>query len=76
MKTKEIVFIQEHGLWSFLQTLEAKLKEGYKIDFESNEGAPTTYGTLYVTGLIPPEDSVTEEKVEKQTRKSKTKVEE
>lgn len=45
----ESVTVEAYGLWDFLKAVQEKIKEGYEVDFETNEGAPTAYGTFYVT---------------------------
>jgi len=45
--------IQEYSLIDFLQEVQKYIIDGYRIDFETNEGYPQQLGTIYLAQLVP-----------------------
>jgi hypothetical protein len=45
--------IQEYSLIDFLQEVQKYVIDGYRIDFETNEGYPQQLGTIYLAQLVP-----------------------
>jgi hypothetical protein len=45
--------IQEYSLIDFLQEVQKYVIDGYRIDFETNEGYPQQYGSVYIAQMIP-----------------------
>ena len=66
--------IEEYSLAAWLAEVETVINQGYKFDFESNEGYPTGFGSMYTAVLVPvltketekvaPSDTTTEPLVE------------
>lgn len=56
--------IQEYSLIDFLQEVQKYVIDGYRIDFETNEGYPQTYGSVYICQMIPVKETVVETPVE------------
>lgn len=49
--TKEIT---EYGLYAFMQAVVDAINQGYRIDFESNQYCPQTYGSLFTVVMVKP----------------------
>lgn len=45
--------IEEYSLAAWLAEVETVINQGYKFDFESNEGYPTGFGAMYTAVLVP-----------------------
>lgn len=45
--------IQEYSLIDFLQEVQKYVIDGYRIDFETNQGYPQQLGTIYLAQLVP-----------------------
>jgi len=45
--------IEEYSLAAWLAEVETVINQGYKFDFESNEGYPTGFGSMYTAVLVP-----------------------
>lgn len=43
--------VQEYSLFDFLNELQKLIRQGYAIDFESNEGYPQVLGNIYICQL-------------------------
>ena len=45
--------VEEYSLAAWLAEVETVINQGYKFDFESNEGYPTGFGSMYTAVLVP-----------------------
>lgn len=45
--------LQEYSLIDFLQEVQKYVIDGYRIDFETNQGYPQQLGTIYLAQLVP-----------------------
>ena len=69
MKEKEDKkVIEAYGFIEFLKAVQAGVKEGYELDFITNEGFPQQMGTYYRGTLLLQKEEV---KVPKATKKEK-----
>jgi len=55
MHTKSIT---EYGIVNFLIEVQKAFDEGYRIDVESNENCPSTFGTLITAVMVRAKDEV------------------
>ena len=45
--------VEEYSLAAWLAEVETVINQGYKFNFESNEGYPTGFGSMYTAVLVP-----------------------
>jgi hypothetical protein len=51
--------VEDYGLAEFMKQVQEQIQKGFTIDFETNEGYPTSFGTLY-TCMLNPASTATE----------------
>jgi len=56
--------IQENGIYMFAKSTQEAILDGYRFDFESNEGMPTQYGYHFSCAMVLPEESIQTSKVQ------------
>jgi hypothetical protein len=45
--------IEEYGLVDFLESIQSSFKEGFILDFSTNETYPNNFGTMYSVLMVP-----------------------
>jgi hypothetical protein len=52
MNVQNTLKIEAYSLFEFCQLVQKAVTEGYVFDFESNENAPTAFGSLLIANMI------------------------
>jgi len=52
--------IQENGVYMFAKSTEEAILEGYRFDFESNQGMPSQFGYHFTCVMVLAEDNKAE----------------
>jgi len=60
MTKPQTKYIQENGVYMFAVSIQEAILDGYRFDFESNEGMPTQYGFHFSCTMILPKESIQE----------------
>ena len=45
--------IEEYGLVDFLESIQSSFKDGFLLDFSTNETYPHNFGTMYSVLMVP-----------------------
>lgn len=49
----DAIRVENYGLAEWLKDVQATIQKGYEIDLVSNEGYPTSFGTMYTCLMLP-----------------------
>ena len=52
MNVQNTLKIEAYSLFEFCQLVQKAVTDGYVFDFESNENAPTAFGSLLIANMI------------------------
>lgn len=52
--------IETYSLFEFCQKTQQAILAGWRFDFEDNENAPISYGSMLVAGMVKDDSSISE----------------
>lgn len=68
------VRIEAYSLGEFCKLLEEKINQGYKVDFETNEGFPTSFGAYMTCKVVLKVQELSQDQAEVQKEVVTTEV--
>jgi hypothetical protein len=54
----ETVVVEEYGMFDFCRKVQDLIQDGYEFDINSNENAPTSYGTYIRAVMVKRKDEI------------------